>query len=311
MGKVLIISFDGLDYELIKEYNCKNIMQKEFGRIDNHTNIKNIITPELFASFLTGETSDTHGLQKMKVWNNRYIERLESLIEKLGPLNRFKRLRWGIYRFLGIERIPQKVTMQTLFDKIRNSKAINVPSYTTSPLFGEYFKPLQLYGSISDVIKLTEMEFVWVKSELWTEIDKGYDLLMAHFQKPDVYQHLFGTEARSGEYNEKKIRELYEEMDELARKIKIKAREKFDIILFMSDHGVPDKNSIYKHNENAFYSLNKKLNIGMPHITDFHDLILAWIGKKEEESVIEKEEELSEEEKEKIIERLKALGYID
>lgn len=62
-SSVLVVAFDGMDKSLIQERNLSSIKQNEFGYIDNHTDIHKIKTSELFASFLTGTTYESHSIK--------------------------------------------------------------------------------------------------------------------------------------------------------------------------------------------------------------------------------------------------------
>lgn len=307
-GKVLIVAFDGLDYDLIKKYNCKNIMQDEFGKIDNDTGIKRRVTEELFTSFITGSLSDGHGVEGHKIWNKPKVEQFEKLIKKLRLINRFKKVRTAFYIFIGAELIKPKrdvIWKNTLFDKIPNSKALDVPGYNPSPLLQKetYFAPLKMYDSIQEVERLTNCEFNCQRNELIGKIDEDYDLLMAHFQKPDIYQHLFV------ERDERKIRKLYEEMDNFAKEVVKKSKDKFDVILFMSDHGIEEGK---EHNKNAFYSSNIELGLKFPHITEFYSIIINFIGRKVKSNKKKNQKiKTTKKDKEKIKKRLEDLGYLE
>lgn len=97
---------------------------------------------------------------------------------------------------------------------------------------------------------------------------------MVHIFRPDLHQHCYGDPNLST-YDENKLKNLYNETDELAERILEYFEEDYDKIIFMSDHGLPTET---EHNENAFYSCNEELfHNKTPHITDFHDKILQLI----------------------------------
>lgn len=72
---LVIIAFDGADKELIEEFNLESIKQKEFGAIDNSSGIKYRYTCELFASFITGETYEKHGVIKLRKTDKNPLRR--------------------------------------------------------------------------------------------------------------------------------------------------------------------------------------------------------------------------------------------
>jgi len=89
---------------------------------------------------------------------------------------------------------------------------------------------------------------------------------MVHFHRSDTYHHVYGDK-EVGHYDEEVLEQLYRELDAFAGSILDKYEDKFDRVIFMSDHGLPTQN---EHNTNAFYSCNKELfGDKTPHITDF------------------------------------------
>jgi len=67
----LIVAFDGLDIDLIRRYDCETFLEMdEFGTVDNNTGITTRYTSELFASFITGETHEKHGVTGLTKWTN-------------------------------------------------------------------------------------------------------------------------------------------------------------------------------------------------------------------------------------------------
>lgn len=268
--KTLIVAFDGLDYELIKKYNCKNIKQEEFGKIDNYTGIKEIKTSEEFASFITGKTWEEHSIEGYKRINNPYLDKLRKFLvsvhSKLQVLVDPLVEASSTFRHLDIyKRLYKKEDLDciSLFEEIKNSKALFVPSYNPSFAYNMWAK----IRGIREREEFADMEFRRRKERLFDELAEEYKLLMCHFHKPDAYHHLYWVIKK-----ENKVRKMYKEMDKLAGKIKNKAKDKYRYIIFMSDHGLPVKK---EHNKNAFYSCNRELFPDKtPHITDFHDKIL-------------------------------------
>lgn len=65
-GSVLVVAFDGLDKDFIEKFELENIQQKEYSELDNKSGISSIKTSELFASFITGDTWEEHGVQGLE-----------------------------------------------------------------------------------------------------------------------------------------------------------------------------------------------------------------------------------------------------
>jgi anaerobic selenocysteine-containing dehydrogenase len=270
---VLIVTFDGLDRELVTRFNATNVTEmEEFDTYDNSTGMTTIITNELWASFITGETWREHGI----VSKNRPKSDLLFEVEKLNRFwwwRKFQGIRHRVYGwipFLNSEnRKYDKRDLKTdsIFEEVPNSKAIDVRSYNIGYNYN-LMKPLDfdIMLGLDELERFTE----WKKQELFESLEKDYDLVMAHFHKPDHIHHWFWELG-----NMDRVEQTYHEMDRMAAEIKGKAdKEGFDTVLFISDHGLPDVEN-GGHNENPFYSCNRELFAdGTPHITDFHDKVL-------------------------------------
>jgi hypothetical protein len=280
---VLVLWFDGLDYELIQEFDLEHVTQDEFGTLDNDTGICKRKTIELGASLVTGETHDTHGVKKMKKWSNPSVEKFENKMKKLPLEHRFRDLRRGFYR--GIQRFDTVLRcynhsdyeQSTLFDQIDNSQAFYVPGYNT----GAFFSKMTAGSELQDYdVENTPRWKYWDRyvhfarhRTLFNKVNPYLDLCMFQFHRPDIHQHHYGTPGIH--YDKQKLRKLYKETDELAGDIIERFEDSYDTIIFLSDHGLPEGD---QHNKNAFYSCNKKLfGKEQPHITDFHDKILREI----------------------------------
>lgn len=292
MGKnsVIVIAFDGLDHEFFQKWDLENLKNlEEAGRIDNTTRIHRRTTPELFASFITGETWEVHGAKGPNYWTNSLIGQIENKIFKdsIYVFNKTKGLRRAIYESinqLDAERIrytKEDLDVDTIFEKIENSRAMFVPGYNHSPMWGQgaSFLPLESYHNQFNKKYTVEnwwkgREHRYRKEKLWNELNLCVrSFLMCHFHRPDIEQHLYGDK-ELGKVNTNKIKRYYLELDDLAGKIIEKSQEAgYDEIIFMSDHGVPEKEM--NHNKNAWYASSTQLFENQkPHITDFYDKIL-------------------------------------
>lgn len=166
-----------------------------------------------------------------------------------------------------------------MFDKLDDSRAMFIPSYNPSPywMIGAGLRLFNYGYSANEVADMWDSrEFSFREKELFDELDSDIvlprSLLMCHFHRPDIHQHLYGDKY-IGNYDEEKLKRLYLEIDQLAGEIKDKALAKgYERIIFMSDHGLPSQ---HEHNENAFYSCNEELfGEEKPHITDFYNKIM-------------------------------------
>jgi len=278
----LIITFDGMDIELIREYGCKNLMgMEEFGTLDNTTGISTIITNELWASFITGETWKKHGVISKNRPSSDFLFQIEKL-NRYRFFRKFMGLRRSFYKnvpFLNSEiRAYDKrdLKVPSIFDKVGNSKAIDVRSYNVGYNY-DLMKPLQI--NVKEATEELERFTEFKRKELFESMEEDHNLIMAHFHKPDHIHHWYWEVGKMD-----KVEETYHEMDKFAGEILEKAEENgFDTVIYMSDHGLPDVEN-GGHNENAFYSCNHELfGDKTPHITDFHDKVLEIVDQKDEE----------------------------
>lgn len=281
-NNVLVVAFDGLDKELIEEFDLENIQQSEFGSIDNQTGMKHIYTSELFASFITGETHEEHGIEHLTTWEDeskgRIIETVapKSIVENTRGFHRIRETLKTLLKTDEVKFSEEHLEEETLFEKVDNSRAMYIPGYNPSVFWQLKAETLPLeYGYGADVAEefwdTREYEFRKKNlfSELENEIVSPRNFLMVHLHRTDFHQHLYGDP--TAVMDKDKLKKLYQETDDLAGEILEKAEGKYDTVIFMSDHGLPAKKG---HNENAFYSSNTKLFDETPKLTDFHDKIL-------------------------------------
>lgn len=279
--KVLIIAFDGMDHELIQEYGLEYITQKEFDTFDNTTGINTIVTTELFASFITGKTWEGHGALGLGKHKNSTLELLESKLNRYDLFKNFSGLRRRVYSEMPLidgsrsDFTRKDLKEDSIFDKISKSRAIDVPSYSIryNVKLMDLLEEHGLESAEGELDRFTEAK----RKELFGEMEKNHNLVMAHFHKPDHIHHWYWEVGKMD-----KVEETYHEMDEFAGEILKKAEENgFDTVIFMSDHGLPDVEN-GGHNENAFYSCNHELfGDKTPHITEFHDKILELVGERQ------------------------------
>ncbi len=155
---------------------------------------------------------------------------------------------------------------QTFFKFFKTFDAIDVPGYSHKKSHDEERQLLKRYfenhGSIADY-----EEIVWKiheenKREFFSQLSK-LDLLMGYFNLADSIGHLsFGIEST--------MSAIYQELEILAKELKGSTE---DFILTISDHGMEAIGRYGDHSNNGFYSVNRKLALDLPKITDFYNLL--------------------------------------
>jgi hypothetical protein len=278
--KILVVAFDGMDKDLIDRYNLKNILQEEYGRIDNDTEVYGRMTSELFTSFITGETYENHGVRGL----SKNLGLKDRLADYLIP-------RWCLKKVPGFTKLRSVLTSdivddnnyyredieeETIFDVVEASLPLYVPVYN-SEIYWEQGIPHSVASMRGEkrfveearhdtAVRLyegtaTQPAFFDVTKDFW-------DFIMLHLHDPDGFQD-------TGLGN---LEEEYRRLDEIAGDILEEYGDEWNVI-FMSDHGRPEQNrGPHEHNKNAFYSCNRELfGDETPHITDFHDKILELV----------------------------------
>jgi predicted AlkP superfamily pyrophosphatase or phosphodiesterase len=224
---MIILALDALDQEQVEKYNCKNLMQKEYGKT-NISDFKQARTVVLWASFLTGKN-----------------------MEPQIPL----KTQWEF-----------KINVdQTFLKFFKKYKAIDVPALSHKSSHIQERKLLKGYFEEKSTIDEYD-NLVWKiheenKKEFLNSVGK-FDLLLGYFNIADSIGHLsFGIT--------EKMNKIYKELDKLAQTLK----DSNESVLIISDHGMKAVGRYGDHNPNGFYSYNSKLELNLPKITKFYDLI--------------------------------------
>jgi hypothetical protein len=253
--KMLVVGFDGLDYEKIREYGCESLVQESFGKLETE-GIK-LSTPPLWASMITGEKPEVHGIDTMLEFRGEKVRKVDryvlGFLKKLGLSAMHLRRALYYYLFDSSQFVIDKEFMQvdSIFEKVADSKPLDVPGYSEYPyIAGKSYvgKALRKRPPVSKerVERDMEAEHMYRKNQLFEHIGK-HSLVMQHFHYPDWFQHLFFKGDRD--------KELYHKMDEVAGEILERVDDE-TLVVFCSDHGLEDGG----HRDQAFYSVNN--NIG-------------------------------------------------
>jgi hypothetical protein len=279
--KLLIVGFDGLDYQKIQRYDCDNLMQECFGKLDLE-GLK-LKTPTLWASMITGVKPGVHGIDRMNTFKGEKVRKWDKYVLKFFKLFDLNALHLRKYLWYQIFDsgllVPDKRFMKvdSIFEEIADSKALEIPGYTEYPyIVGSIGvgKTWRKRSPVSKerVLRDIKAEHLYRKKDLFENIG-GHTVLMQHFHYPDWYQHLFTT----GERDE----EMYREMDELAGEILDKVDED-TLVLFCSDHGLENGG----HRDEAFYSVNAEIEEPVK-LTNVIGKCLEKVDYQQEEDAVE------------------------
>jgi predicted AlkP superfamily pyrophosphatase or phosphodiesterase len=280
-SKLLVVGFDGLDYQKIQKYDCDNLMQECFGKLDLEG--LELKTPTLWASMITGVKPDVHGIDRMNTFKGEKVRKWDKYVLKFFKLFGLNALHLRKYLWYQIFDsgllVPDKRFMKvdSIFEEIADSKALEIPGYTEYPyIVGSIGvgKTWRKRSPVSKerVLRDIKAEHLYRKKDLFENIGE-HTVLMQHFHYPDWYQHLFTT----GERDE----EMYREMDELAGEILDKVDED-TLVLFCSDHGLENGG----HRDEAFYSANAEIE-GSVKLTNVIRKCLEKVDYQQEEDAVE------------------------
>jgi hypothetical protein len=272
-GGVLVVAFDGMDKELVEEFSPSNIIQEEFGSIDNSTGISKRMTSELFASFITGKTYESHGVKGLskpdKKWKEDFLNSkiVDYARNNVRGFHRVHQTLKAALRYNSYHYTKDDIQEKTLFDEINASLPLYVPSYNPDPYWSagiphKFFNNLPNQEAINSARRDTQrrLHFGSSNSPAFFDITPEFwDFIMLHLHDPDVFHDTYTGD----------LEEEYNRLDEIAGQILEFIPDSWTVI-FMSDHGKM-MNEKFEHNTNAFYSCNKELfSTEEPKITDFY-----------------------------------------
>jgi predicted AlkP superfamily phosphohydrolase/phosphomutase len=289
--KVLILGIDAIEYDLVEEWDLKNLKQKEYGKtILPLYPGQEPATVIIWPCFITGKEPEEMGYSTVYVFSKplqffinilspiirkifidtKAEERTEKIHGKQSILDKYA----DLVRKFGLSHKPKRddIKAKTIFEN-KNFKSIHlhIPVYDKDD-FPEYRKDIIKViaeKAYQPVIEMKQKkEFKQRSKEVFEIIEKGnWDIFMQYFFLLDSVQHIYYK-------NPKKIAEFYLMFDELVEKVSKKI-DKNTLLLIVSDHG--QKKGI--HTPYGFYSSNKKLNLKNPKLIDFKQIIENEIEK--------------------------------
>lgn len=266
--KVFTLALDGLEYNLVKKWSLKHLMQKKYDKIllsprYQHPDAKVPWTPYIWASFISGtptyiRISFTYG-------------RILNKIRTLPFVNWVKGKRRILWKVGLTPRVVQSgKPTETIFDKVRPSIAIDVPTYNEPLETWKIHEVLWTKGVkeyVKEIWKLYESR----KTRTFQNLSKDWKFFMAYFRIADFLGHMYITKSP------KTLQRVYKTLDDLTFKLKRTIPED-TIFLIVSDHGIkPEPDGTGNHSNHAFYSLNIKTDWRPKDIIDFHPKILEWV----------------------------------
>ena len=182
---IVILALDGLEYEYVKEFNCKNLMQKVYGKTDI-SEFSEPRTVVIWSSFLSGKN-------------------LEKKILALGK------------NFWKFKLKPE----ETFLSKFKKWKVIDMPGFNYKQKNHEKERKLmksvlENKASIEEYDKIAFQNHMENKKEFFESLEKDFEIIVGYFALADVIGHLsFGIKP--------KMKIIYKELDNIAKEVRKKA----------------------------------------------------------------------------------------
>ncbi len=241
---IIIFAIDALEYDKVKEFECKNLMQLHYGKTDI-SEFSQPRTMVLWSSFMTGQNKEKDVLKDgdKEMWDKK----------------------WPI--------------KDTFFSKFKSPVVLDLPGYSyDQEVHAKSRELLKKYFTTEDEEEKNKVRKEYnkdafehhrkVKDKFLKALDGDHELVLGYFSVADVIGHLnFG--------NKTMMKMIYKEMDEIAADISKKGK-----LIILSDHGMKELGIFGDHSEYGFWSTNFDIDIKKPKITDFYDLI---VGLKDKE----------------------------
>lgn len=237
---VVVYAIDALEYTKVEEFDCKNLKQAVYGKVDisEFTQPRTIV---LWSSFMTGKNKEEEILAKgdEEMWKTK---------------------------------IPFE---ETFFSKFESPKIIDLPGFSYDraqhdrerEMLKEFFEGRTQEEKDRIRREYNQLAFKHhkkIKEEFFTSLKGSHDFVLGYFSVADVIGHLnFGNNAL--------MRLIYDDLDEIARRIK-EIRD--DHLLILSDHGMKALGMFGDHNNYGFWSFDEECGLKRPKLTDFAGFLI-------------------------------------
>jgi hypothetical protein len=231
---IVVLAIDALEYDLVRKFQCRHLMQKFFGKTDI-SEFSEPRTMVLWSSFMTGKNMENEilAMGDKEMWNTR-IE-----------------------------------TGRTFFSGFKNPAIIDLPGYNYDLCQHEAERTLlrKFFDAKGNPEKETIREsynllafdyYKKITKEFSSALEGHHDLVLGYFSIADVIGHLnFG--------NGFLMKMIYRDLDELAGTI-------VHPMIVLSDHGMRPVGIFGDHSEYGFWS-SGSIDLGLPKITDFPKIV--------------------------------------
>ena len=237
---IIVYAIDALEYTLVEDFSCKNLMQNSYGKTDI-SEFSEPRTMVLWSSFMTGGNKEEDILAKgdKEMWNTR-IDIEETFFSLFDDP---KILDLPGFNYDKEQHEKERSLLKEFFDAEGKEEKERIKKEYNSHSFEHHRK---------------------IKEEFKKALKEDHDFVLGYFSVADVIGHLnFGKRTI--------MKMIYTDLEEVASEIK------GDLII-LSDHGMEKIGVFGDHSNYGFWSTNLKgLGIKIPKITDFYRIIEGMI----------------------------------
>lgn len=263
--QIIILGIDGLEYDLVEEWDLKYLKQKAYCKTDL-SDFDVIITPVIWGSMITG--------RKLREIEEPYLKRMRFFSKQARTVRKKQQqYTWAkILKFILPNRVknflikyftpdPFKKTYNiikkkgytTLFDFFNNVWHNGIPGYNRNVTTKEAKKLMDIAtkGNIYPLFKYSMDIYKEEKKQLLKALEKNYDLIFWYTPFLDKIEHFYIT-------NKAKLLNIYLELNNLVKMVTEKIG-KNGLIYIISDHGmepVKDDPRGGDHSDHGFFSSN-------------------------------------------------------
>lgn len=175
---IVILAIDGLEYDYVKEFDCRNLMQKKYGKTDI-SEFEEPRTIVLWSSFLTGKNKEREVLAQKDMWDFKVK------------------------------------TEETFLSRFKNPLVIDVPGYNYIKEYHDRQRELlkkffDKKATVEEYDKLAFEHHRKIKSKFFEALDGDHGIVLGYFSLADVIGHLsFGKKI--------KMKMIYNELDRMSK----------------------------------------------------------------------------------------------
>lgn len=264
MGRIIILGIDGLEYNLVTEWNLKHLQQRAYTKTDL-SDFKVIVTPPIWASMLTGrkipEIEEPFIRRQKFIANQGNIAKVKTpWYVKLGA----KVLPLSIRKKLGdtITSNPFEKTYdyllrtkkyRTMFDYFEKTWTNGVPSYGRNVSNPEVKAAMAeaVRGNLKPLLEYAFKTYERDRKALFEALEGDYELIFWYTPFLDEISHFLIRKKL-------KLMNVYLDLNKLARNVSEKLDED-DVLYIISDHGmepIPGDPRGGDHSDHGFFSSN-------------------------------------------------------